>query len=415
MSNTGRRATVKSVPPMSRQQNLPAACHYRNEGIPILKFFHLSDLHLGIRLYDYNLHDDQVHILNQITAAAGVEQPDAVVIAGDVFDKANPGPEAVALFSDFVVRLKAALPEAAIMIISGNHDNGERINLYRDILKIAGVHVAGRIPAAGAGPEKVRLTDEEGPVDFYLLPFVRPGDVRHLAAADGEPLSYEEAIRGLIRCAAPDPGIRTVLVAHQFFVPAGMEADKVERMDSELTRRGNVDAVSASVLAPFNYAALGHIHKPTRVTENAFYCGTPLSYSLSERGQQKSIRIVDLPAGRKPQVRDLPLRPLREVRRAVGSLSDVTSAPSEDYVEVILSGERNTDRAVILSRLRQAFPNLLGYRFAEEIETPGQEISAIRRRELDPLELCFAFLGQDADVENRRILTEIIRELEVEA
>lgn len=375
-----------------------------------MKFFHLSDLHLGARMQNYSLHDDQVHILDQIVIAAGEEQPDAVLIAGDVYDKADPGPDAVAIFNDFIVKLKSTLPDVAVMIIGGNHDNGERINLYRDILKLSDVYVAGRVPDIENGPDKVTLQDEEGTVDFYLLPFVRPGFLRR--PTSGASLSYEDAVRLLLEKADPDPDIRSVLVSHQFFVPSGSSADEVERMDSEMPRIGNVDAISADVLAPFDYAALGHIHKPTRVTDKAFYCGTPLPYSLSERNQQKSVRVVELPYGKPPQFRLVPLRPRRAVRRLEGSLSDVISQPSEDYIEVILSGERNTDRSTLISRLRQAFPNLLSYSFAEQMAAPGQEACIVQRRELDPLELCLEFLGSDADEETEQLLKEIIGGLE---
>lgn len=377
-----------------------------------MKFFHLSDLHLGVRLHEYNLRDDQVYILDQIVEAAGAEKPDAVIIAGDVYDKADPGPEAVALFNDFVANLKAAVPETAILIISGNHDNGERIHLYRDVLKAGGVHVAGRLNLE-AGPEKVTLTDEDGPVDFYLLPFVRPGAARRLTGEEDQPLSYEDAVRQLLSLASPDPAARSVLVSHQFFVPSGSRAEDVERMDSEIPKIGNQDAISAELLAPFSYAALGHIHKPTRVTDRAFYCGTPLAYSLSERNQQKSIRVVDLPAGAPPAIRDLPLTPLRRVRRLEGTLSEVTAEPSSDYVEVILTGEKNTDSSLITSRLRQAFPNLLRHCHAEQLPAPDTDPFVLHRRELDPLQLCIEFLGpEDADEENQQILSEIIQELE---
>lgn len=378
-----------------------------------MKFFHLSDLHLGARLLNYSLRDDQVYILEQIVQSAAKEQPDAVLIAGDVFDKADPGPDAVSVFNDFITKLKAVLPDCAVMIISGNHDNGERINLYRDILKIADVYVAGRAPDPQTGPEKVMLHDENGPVAFYLLPFVRPGMVRGLAGEDEGPLSYEETVRRLIDCADPDPQIRNVLVSHQFFVPDGSAPKDVERMDSEVTRVGNLDAISAGILSPFDYTALGHLHKPGRAGQHAFYCGTPLAYSLSERGQQKSICVVELPAGEEPEIRKLPLTPLRTVRRAEGFLKDLTSGPvSEDYVEVILSDKKTADRNTVLSRLRQAFPNLLTYRFAGEDVSPALQAVTARRRELDPLQLCLDFLGSDADEEMEQILRDLIRELE---
>ncbi|MBD5561034.1 MAG: exonuclease SbcCD subunit D [Clostridia bacterium] len=375
-----------------------------------MRFFHLSDLHLGIRLRDHDLRDDQLHILNQIVQAAADEKPDAVLIAGDVFDKSDPGPDAVAMFSDFVTALKEAVPEAAIMIISGNHDNGERINLYQDILKIAGVYVAGRLQ--NGGPECVTLHDEDGPVHFYLLPFVRPGAVRAMLDAE-TPLTYAQAVDRLVSATEAPEGERRVLVSHQFYVPAGEAAEDVERMDSELPQRGNLDAVPGEILSAFNYAALGHIHKPMRVGERAWYCGTPLAYSLSERGQHKSIVAVDLLADGEPEIERLPLRPLHAVRRLEGTLDEVTGQPSGDYIEVILTGEKNTDSTVISSRLRHAFPRLLGYRHAVDMTQPAAgEAVHFERRQIDPMQLCIDFLGDDADEENQRILAEILAELE---
>lgn len=374
-----------------------------------MKFFHLSDLHLGIRLRDYSLRDDQVHILNQIVAAAEKEKPDAILIAGDVFDKSDPGPEAVAMYSDFITALHDTVPGAAIIVVSGNHDNGERINLYRDVVREAGVHVAGRVSLSA--PEKITLEDEDGHVHFYLLPYVRPGAARR--PGDEAAPSYADAVHRLIAGVDLDPAARNVLVSHQFYVPAGQKPEDVERSESEVVRVGNLDAVPGDVLDDFDYAALGHIHRPMQVSKKALYCGTPLAYSLSERDQQKSIVMVDLPAGGPAEITRLPLSPLHRVRRIEGTLDEVTAQACGDYVEVILNGEKNTDYQTIRSRLRDAFPRLLNSMHAADGAETGEERIVLDHREIDPMQLCLDFLGDEADEENRRILTEILAELEV--
>ena len=232
-----------------------------------MKFFHLSDLHIGLRLMNRDLKEDQEYILGQIVELAEKEVPDAVVIAGDIYDKSVPSAEAVEVFDRFIDRLTQSLPETEIMLISGNHDSGARLNCFRSVLSRQRVHMIGLPPQSpDEHMEKVVLTDGYGNVNFYLLPFIKPSMVKMIVGTDerGNNFSYNETLSRMIQREVIDSSQRNVLVSHQFYLPEGKSADSVERMDSEVRTVGNIDQVSTNVLLPFDYAALGHIHKPMK-------------------------------------------------------------------------------------------------------------------------------------------------------
>ena len=253
-----------------------------------MRFFHLSDLHLGIKLYEHDLLKDQKAILDEIVALTRQYQPDAVVFAGDIYDRSVPPVEAVALFDDFMTQLRAALPNGEIMLISGNHDSAQRLDVFRSELSDRGIHMIGNPPMQkGETIERVTLTDDFGAVNFYLLPFVRPGMVRLVTGTkeNGDNLSYPEAFSRLLAL-------------------------------SPLNQVGNLDAIPASLIADFDYGALGHIHKPMKVgSETLRYCGTPMPYSLSEENQQKGILMVEMGAKGDVQTTVLPLHPVHQVRK----------------------------------------------------------------------------------------------------
>ena len=290
-----------------------------------MRFFHLSDLHLGIKLYEHDLLKDQKAILDEIVALTRQYQPDAVVFAGDIYDRSVPPVEAVALFDDFMTQLRAALPNGEIMLISGNHDSAQRLDVFRSELSDRGIHMIGNPPMQkGETIERVTLTDDFGAVNFYLLPFVRPGMVRLVTGTkeNGDNLSYPEAFSRLLALSPLNPDERNVLVSHQFFLPDGGDAENIERAENEVKQVGNLDAIPASLIADFDYAALGHIHKPMKVgSETLRYCGTPMPYSLSEENQQKGILMVEMGAKGDVQTTVLPLHPVHQVRklRAAGS------------------------------------------------------------------------------------------------
>lgn len=376
-----------------------------------MKFFHLSDLHIGLKLMNRDLREDQIYILKQIVYAAGREKPDAVVIAGDIYDKAVPSAEAVEVFDYFITELTTALPDTVVMMISGNHDSAPRVNCFRNVLARQNLYMIGIPPQTEKEYiEKVTLQDEYGRVNFYLLPFVKPSMVRQLAGVDenGNNLSYNETIHRLVEREQIDSSERNVFVSHQFYVPAGRNPDEVERMDSEIRTVGNIDEVKADVLDKFDYAALGHIHKPMKVgSECRRYCGTPLACSVSEAGQKKGIIMVEIQK-KEEEIRTtvLPLEPLRQIRVIKGELEEVLKQDCEDYVTVILTDKIDLDVIDMQDRIRSSFPYLLeirreGLRKADYRGEPAAEA------DLDPFELCCAFLKEPDDAE-KELLRDII-------
>lgn len=380
-----------------------------------MRFFHLSDLHLGIRLLGRDLRPDQEAVLSQAVDYARSYRPDAIVIAGDIYDKALPSAEAVELFDRFLDELREALPDAAVMIISGNHDSAPRLDLYRGQLKKQGIYVIGNPPCReGEHIERVTLEDEFGPVHFYLLPFVRPSVARELAGSDekGNLLSYDETIRRLLAREELPANERLVLVSHQFYLPAGANADDAVRSDAEIVTVGNIDQIRADVLAPFTYAALGHIHRASAVGEDRFrYAGTPMAVSVSEADQEKGILMVEL--GEKdaePMITMLPLTPPHRIRAISGTREEVLAQPSEDYVSIRLEGEDGADGPELRARLDDAFPNLLEVRWEKSWQANyrGREGDPL---ELDPYTLTAGFLGE-IDEEESRILKDLIHEIQ---
>ena len=375
-----------------------------------MKFFDLSDLHIGLKLMNRDLREEQIDILRQITELAKAEKPDAVVIAGDIYDKAVPAAEAVEIFDGFMTELKKAVPKAEIMLISGNHDSGLRLNCFREILDEQKVHMIGLPPRTeNEYIEKVTLTDEFGTLNFYLLPFVKPSMVKQIVGVDenGNNLSYDAALHRLIEREKVNTTERNVLVSHQFYLPVGGDAEKVDRMDSEIRTVGNIDAVSADVLELFDYAALGHIHKPMKVGSEVYrYCGTPLACSVSEAGQQKGIIMVEMGSKNSVKTTILPLKPLRKVRIIKGSLEDVLAQACEDFVTVILTDKVDLDIMDMQDRIRMAFPYLLEIR-REVLRKADYSDQMMTEKEQDPFKLCCSFF-KDLDDEEKAVLQDVI-------
>jgi len=376
-----------------------------------MKFFHISDLHIGLKLVNRDLREDQEYILRQIVQAAKREQPDAVVIAGDLYDKAAPSAEAVEVFGNFITDLTSAVPGAAVMMISGNHDSAPRVDCFRGVLFRQNVYMIGMPPQKEEDTiEKVVLQDAYGKVNFYLLPFVKPSAVKQIVGvdADGNNLSYNDTIHKLLAREHIDPCERNVFVSHQFYLPAGTAADDVERMDSEIRTVGNIDEVSADVLEPFDYAALGHIHKPMKAGGETFrYCGTPLACSVSEAGQKKAILMVELrEKGAGAQITALPLRPLRNIRIIKGKVKDVLTQACEDYVTVILTDPEDLDVIDMQERMRAAFPYLLEIR-RDNLRKADYGRELLPEETTDPFALCCAFL-KELDETEQEILKDVI-------
>lgn len=388
-----------------------------------MKLFHISDLHIGLRIHNRDMKEDQAYILSQIADRAAEEQPDAILIAGDIYDKAVPSADAAELFDDFVTKLSEGAPGSEIMMISGNHDSGVRLDTFRNILKHHRIHMVGTPPQRpDEYIEKVTLTDEYGDVNFYLLPFVRPSMVRMITGelSDEVTVSYDEALHILTDRENIDLSERNVLVSHQFYLPAGSDGSDIERMDSERVTVGNIDAVSSDMLEKFDYAALGHIHKPMCAGSEYYrYCGTPLACSVSEAEQEKAIIVAELKEKHCKKDSDnnsnnkcdieittIPLVPLRQVRVIRGTSMEVLARACDDYVSVTLTDDEDIDVIDIQDRIRNAFPNLLEVK-REGIKTADYSAKIMQDKELDPFSLCKAFIG-DMDDDEISILSDVI-------
>ena len=315
-----------------------------------MKLMHLSDLHLGKRLNEFSLHEDQAYILHQITGLVREERPDGILIAGDLYDKPVPPAEAVGLLDRFLSDL--AETGAQVFVISGNHDSAERLSFGSGLMRRSGVHIA---PVYHGDVRPFTLTDEYGPVDVYLLPFIKPVHVR-ACFPDEEILSYTDAMACAIRHMEVDPGRRSVLVTHQF-VTGGV------RCESEEVNVGGADNVSAEVFTPFDYVALGHLHGAQNIGRRIRYCGTPLKYSFSEARQQKSVTMADLGPKGNLALRTIPLVPLREMRELRGDYMTLTSRAfyqqedTDAYLHLTLTDEKDVPDAA--ARLRVIYPNLM--------------------------------------------------------
>ncbi len=317
-----------------------------------MKIVHLSDLHLGKYVNGYSMLEDQSHILAQILNIIDKEEPQAVLIAGDVYDKAIPGTEAVQLFDDFLVKLSARGQK--VFVISGNHDSAERLSFAGRLMKESGVYMA---PVYHGKTEPVLLTDEYGELAVYMLPFLKPANLRRFFP-EQEITSYTDALRTAIGQMEIRPERRNILVAHQFVTGAF-------RCDSEEISVGGTDNVDASVFEVFDYTALGHIHNPQNVgTEKVRYCGTPLKYSFSEASKEKSVTVIQFAEKGNRQIKTIPLSPKRDLKELKGSYEELTYRPfyegtdyPESYVHITLTNEEDIPDGVL--KLRTIYPYLM--------------------------------------------------------
>lgn len=317
-----------------------------------MKFIHLSDLHIGKRVNEYSMLEDQKYILTKILNIVDEEIPDGVIIAGDVYDKSVPSAEAVELFDDFLVRLSKK--NLKVFVISGNHDSPERIAFGGRLMTDSGIYMS---PVYTGTIEPIAMEDAYGKVFVYMLPFIKPVHVRK-AFEDEEIQSYTDAMKMAIEHMAIDTNNRNVMITHQFVAGA-------EKCDSEEISVGGTDNVDVSVFECFDYTALGHIHRPQNCkSEKVRYCGTPLKYSFSETKDNKSVTVVELKEKGNLSVRTVPLIPLRDMVEIKGKYNDLmlldfykdTSLP-EDYVHVTLTDEEDIPDAI--GKLRTVYHNLM--------------------------------------------------------
>lgn len=316
-----------------------------------MKFIHLSDLHLGKRLNDFSLIEDQKYILDQIESIIFEESPDGVLIAGDVYDKSVPTAEAIRLFDGFLTTL--AEKEIPVYIISGNHDSVERISFGARLMDSAGIHIAGAYEGEVA---PCVLHDREGEVRIYMLPFFKPATARRFHGEEVE--TYTDAMRLSIDAMKIDTSVRNILIAHQLVTGS-------DRSDSEEVSVGGTDDVSLSVFDDFDYVALGHLHRPQNcTTERVRYCGTPLKYSFSEAKDLKSITVVDLPKKGSLSIKTIPLKPLRDMVEIKGRYDDIMQKSfyegttlRDDYVHITLTDEEDIPDAI--GRVRVVYRNVM--------------------------------------------------------
>ena len=317
-----------------------------------MKLIHLSDLHLGKRVNEFSMLEDQRYILGEILKIIDREQPQGVLIAGDVYDKSVPPTEAVALLDDFLSALAGR--KVPVFLISGNHDSPERIAFGGRLMASSGVHLA---PVYHGAVSPITLTDAHGPVNLYLLPFLKPTHVRRFFP-EREISTYTDALSTAIQAMGVDLTVRNVLVTHQFVTGAA-------RCDSEEISVGGTDNVDVAVFDPFDYVALGHIHGPQQVgREGVRYCGTPLKYSFSEANHKKSVTVVELEEKGNLTVRTVPLVPQRDLVELRGTYEQLTfrgfyqgTSYPQDYVHITLTDEEDIPDAV--RKLRVIYPYLM--------------------------------------------------------
>lgn len=316
-----------------------------------MKFVHLSDLHLGKRVNGYSMIEDQKYILLKILNVIDEQKAEAVVIAGDVYDKPIPPTEAVQLFDDFLFRLVER--NLQILVISGNHDSPERIAFGSRFMDKSGVHMS---QVYNGKNDLVELKDKYGKVNFYMLPFVKPSNVRRFFE-DEEINTYTNAVRVAVSHMNVNKKARNVIITHQFVTGA-------QRSESETIAVGGTDNVDSYVFDDFDYVALGHIHGPQNVGKNTVrYCGTPLKYSFSEISHKKSVTVVEMKEKGNVKVSTVELTPKLDMREIKGTYEELTfkknyeNTNTEDYLHIILTDEEDVADAV--AKLRCVYPNLM--------------------------------------------------------
>jgi len=372
-----------------------------------MKLVHLSDLHIGKRVNEFNLLEDQAYILDEILAVIDRESPDAVIIAGDIYDKSVPSAEAVRLFDDFLYRLSRR--GKAVFIISGNHDSPERIAFASRLISGSGIHLS---PVYKGKVEPVVLEDEYGPVSFYMLPFVKPAHVR-AAFPEEEIGSYTEALGLAVEKLGMDKSGRNVLIAHQFVTGAA-------RSDSEDVSVGGLDNVDAAVFDGIDYVALGHIHRAQSCTApHIRYCGTPLKYSFSECSHEKSVSVVELMEKGSVNIRTVPLSPLRDMREIRGSYMELCArenagSNTDDYLHITLTDEE--DIPDVIAKLRSIYPNIMKLDYDNKRTRSGfGSLSAADAQHKSPLELFGEFYeeqnGQAMSSEQEAFARELMEKI----
>ena len=365
-----------------------------------MKFIHLSDLHLGKRLNEFSMVEDQDFILKEIYSIISEEEPDFVIIAGDIYDKSVPSAEAVHLFDGFLT--KTAERTGHIFVISGNHDSAERIAFGSHIMEKSGIHMS---PVFDGNIVPTILHDEYGDFGVYMLPFIKPVTVRRYFP-DNIIESYTDAVNAAVDAMNVDFTRRNIIIAHQFVTGA-------MKSDSEEVSVGGLDNVESSAFDGFDYVALGHIHSPQNVgSERIRYCGTPLKYSFSEANQEKSVTVVEMREKGRLDVRTVPLSPKRDMRVMRGAFDQVISKEvssegnAKDYIHTVLTDEEDIPEA--MGKLRTVYPNIMSLEYDNSrTRSAHGSMEAARTEDKLPIELFEEFY----EFSNGRAMSEQQREM----
>ena len=369
-----------------------------------MKFIHLSDLHLGKRVNEFSMIEDQKYILLQTINIIDDEKPDAVIIAGDIYDKSIPSEEAMLLFDDFLLRLSKR--NISVFVISGNHDSSVRLSDHSKLVVNQGIYLS---PVYDGTLKPVSMEDEYGEINVYMLPFIKPVVVKQYFG-DEEILSYTDAVRVAIKHMNVDCNKRNVLVAHQFVLGA-------TTCESEEHIVGGLDSVSSDVFDCFDYVALGHIHGKQYIgRETVRYCGTLLKYSFSEKNHVKSVTVVDIKEKGNIDIREVMLTPRRDLREIKGSYEDITNRKNyegtnvDDYVHIVLTDEEDVIDAI--GKLRTIYPNIMKLSYDNKRTRENNvltEAGAIEEK--SPLELFEDFYSMQNNVSMSPWQTDYVKEL----
>ena len=375
-----------------------------------MKFIHLSDLHLGIRVNEFSMIEEQEAVLSQILGIIDAEAPDGVLLAGDIYDKSVPSAEAVQVFDSFLAEL--AKRSLQVFVISGNHDSPERIAFGSRIMDVSGIHLS---PVYDGNIKPVTITDTYGKVNVYMLPFIKPAHVRRFFA-DENIVTYTDAVRVAVKNMNINEGERNLLVTHQFVTGASV-------CDSEEITVGGTDNVDASVFEAFDYVALGHIHGAQNCgSERIRYSGTPLKYSFSEITHQKSVSVVELLDKGELSVRTVPLTPIHDMSEIRGTFDELVAADYhvgnpivDNYLRVTLTDEDDVPDAY--ARLRMIYKNLMNVRYDNKRTRENSEIADVTDVERKtPFELFAEFFtlqnNSEMSEEQSEYMKKIIEKIE---
>ena len=375
-----------------------------------MKIAHISDLHLGKQLHGFSLIEDQEFILNKILSLCIEHKVEVLLVAGDIFDKNVASIDALKIFRKFLNDL--VQNGIKIMIISGNHDSAERLTFGSEFMEEKGIYFSKIFDGT---VEAIKMQDEFGPINFYLMPFIKPGEVKHFFP-DEEIKSYDDAVRVTVKNIQPNTNERNIIIAHQAVLGS-------EKCDSEEGIIGGLDIISSDIFADFDYVALGHIHTPQKIGKNIVYCGSPLKYSISEMQKDKHLPIINICEKEKFSLKDvqyeslIPLRDIREIKSNFYEIIEMSKKDphnKEDFINIILTDEDEVLDA--LSTLRQIYPNIiqLSYENSETQNTATLD-EIISEKQKSPLEIFEDFFenrsGRSLSFEQKDYMKELIEKI----